>query len=281
MSAFRSPRQSRRSNLWQRHDASDEDQDIYDDAAASSPLVPRSSSTPYHLYKSRASGIGASHDEYEDAATTPSAKQRHSHGQQRTPRPSYSNSPHLPTAASAQSVTPIRAKNTSFGSPGLRASSSASARLHQRGEASVGLDGSNGSPASGSASKPPRKPKPRTSARFVRRKTFEQRIKELPTDLLDRAVSLGFTIAEYLADPALGYPLGIVLHVFALLSHLISPASELSLTLLLGLDPADRRGTSLFADHHKRRGGGGGGATSELRRAVAQNRLDAWTWLVS
>lgn len=69
------------------------------------------------------------------------------------------------------------------------------------------------------------------------------------------------------------------MHLFALVSHLISPTSELSLTLLAGLEPVPRRGGTLFADSRKRKGGLG--ATSELRRAVQQNRIDAWAWLVS
>lgn len=265
MSAFRSARASRRSGLWQQHDAGDEDEDAYNERVAESPLLSRSSSTPYKLYTSRASGDGGGGDFGDEAGDNGSFS-----SERRKSRLSYSHASHLPTAASVQSATPTRRKNASFGSPGMRASGSGQLRHQQAAEESIATSATT-----------PRKSgnrKARTSARFVRRKTFEQRLKDLPSDLVDRGASLFYSLSEHLSDPALGYPLGVALHVLALLSHLISPSSELSLTLLAGLEPAPRRGTSgsLFGEHsrNKRKS-----ANSEIRKAIQQDRIDAWSWL--
>lgn len=112
----------------------------------------------------------------------------------------------------------------------------------------------------------------------MRRKTLEQRVRELPADLLDRLSSLSQTMGEHLADPALGYPLGLALHAASLLSHLISPSSDLSLSLLFGIDgTAASSPSSVFAGGPAgaRRSGGG------VRRAIQQSRASAWLWMAS
>lgn len=112
----------------------------------------------------------------------------------------------------------------------------------------------------------------------MRRKTLEQRVCELPADLLDRLSSLSQTLEEHLADPALGYPLGLALHAASLLSHLISPSSDLSLSLLFGIDgTAASSPSSVFAGGPAgaRRSGGG------VRRAIQQSRASAWLWMAS
>lgn len=158
MTSFKQPRKSRRSSLWQQYDAHEEDE--YDETNGS-PLLSRSSSTPYKLYTSRASAVGADEEGDETGSGSPFRRQQ----QQSTPRSSYSQVPHVPTAAFVQSHTPVRRKNASFGSPGMRASPSVQ---------SMAAASGSPAPASGSLKKAgPRKA--RTSARFVRRKTFEQR----------------------------------------------------------------------------------------------------------
>lgn len=78
-------------------------------------------------------------------------------------------------------------------------------------------------------------------------------------------------------DPTLGYPLGIGLHVLSLLSHLISPASDLSLAALIaGIDTTSQE-PSLF-------GGSTGGARHrpgslrEVRRAAQKHKANLWSW---
>ncbi|CAO1620687.1 unnamed protein product [Sympodiomycopsis kandeliae] len=256
MSAFKPKRSSRRSSLWQQHDMDQDKGQDEDEGLAESPLLSRSSSTPYKLYKTRGATLDNVSDNFDSTPWKDTG--------------SYAS--HFPAAPSVQSKTPIRRKNASFGSPGMRASSSANLQKYRQ---------DNASASPGPATNPSlpdtkeKHKKGRRSARFVRRKTFRQRIEELPADVVDRCVALYFSIAENLADPKLGYPIGLSLHLAALLTHLMSPTSELSLTLLAGVDPVPRRGSSLFRDNHGRRMGG----SSDIRRALQQSRTDAWSWL--
>lgn len=75
-------------------------------------------------------------------------------------------------------------------------------------------------------------------------------------------------------DSALGYPLALALHAASLLTHLLSPASDFSLSLLTGLDasPSDSAaGDSVFAGGSTRRRGG-------VRRYIETNKANTWSW---
>lgn len=84
-------------------------------------------------------------------------------------------------------------------------------------------------------------------------------------------------------EPALGYPIALALHALSLLSHLISPESDLSLSLLTGLDghstggSSSKESTSLFSSS----GNASRGPRRSLRRTMQINRAAAWSWTAS
>lgn len=105
------------------------------------------------------------------------------------------------------------------------------------------------------------------------------RLIELPSDLLEYPASLSLALAEHLKDPNLGYPIGLGLHALALVSHFISPKSELSLSLLMGID-GSTVDQSLFSSAPGSSRGGGGGL-KQFRKAAQISRVNAWASTVS
>lgn len=107
------------------------------------------------------------------------------------------------------------------------------------------------------------------------------RIESLPTDLLDYMTGLGFTLSENLQDAALGYPIGLSLHILSLLSHLASPTSDLSIALLFGIDASSTQAASVFGGAGSAGSVKGKGGLKDLRKAAKAARVNAWSWLVS
>ncbi|PWN29981.1 hypothetical protein BDZ90DRAFT_257093 [Jaminaea rosea] len=227
----------------------------------SSPLA-RSSSTPYHLYTA-AKGDGSPSSAASSSSMSPFISGS-----------PYASSPAargIPRGLGAEAAhSPVRRKGTSFGSPGMKATSTMAA-------------GGGGAAAAASPSPAPgsKRSAGRKSNAFIRRKTWQQKLQELPTDVNDRLASLLQTVEESLHEPALGYPIGIALHVISLVSHLISPESDLSLSLLAGIDgrTSSRDSGSLFSSSVG--GGSGGGGRRSLRRTMQINRAAAWSWTAS
>lgn len=140
-------------------------------ANAQSPFfAPRSSSTPYDLYKAR-------RGHKDDISPAPPSPSRHSPFMPGTPLGSRFPQSSLGASAgsgaesrsssiSSSANSPVRRKGASVGSPGMRATHGSGAA------ASAGYDGSARVPQTATGSAPR---KPRQSRAFVRTKTFRQR----------------------------------------------------------------------------------------------------------
>ncbi|CAO1638335.1 unnamed protein product [Parajaminaea phylloscopi] len=253
------PRRSHHgSSLWRDGRAAG----VSSSSAASSPLS-RSLSTPQRLYEASRERANGSRLSLASSSSPFLAQSIHD-----------SPTSFQGSASRDLAGTPARRKNTSLGSPGIRALSNAASQtaIAGGGTSSRQVRETN-TESDAIASTPTRRPTGRKSAAFIRRKTVRQKLFDLPSDIYEHLTTTVQSIEESLMDPALGYPLGLALHAASLLSHLISPESDLSISLLTGVD-ADMSGgrESLFAagGTARRRGG--------ARRYIESSKAAARSW---
>ena len=113
-------------------------------------------------------------------------------------------------------------RNAGFGSPGIAASRSPRMSSHgvQQSQSSsndTSIDQQQISTLNRSG----------RGSRFVRRKSLKQKVQELPSIWYDRII-----FSEYLdfGNPAIGYPLGVAIHILSLLLLAMHPEGSLRLT---------------------------------------------------
>lgn len=153
-------------------------------------------------------------------------------------------------------------RNAGFGSPGV--SAGRSPRMTGQG---VQQDPSSISDTSidHQASTPNRTGR---GSRFVRRKSLKQKVQELPSIWYDRII-----FSEYLdfSNPAIGYPLGVALHIVGLLVLAMHPEGSLRFTSNSGKGRFGRKNASLFGNDPNGMAGG-------LSMRKKQQQDAAWRW---
>ncbi|MCO5556098.1 hypothetical protein L7F22_009642 [Adiantum nelumboides] len=153
-------------------------------------------------------------------------------------------------------------RNAGFGSPGIAARSSPRMSSH-------GVQQSQSSSADTSIDQQLSTPnQTKKASRFVRRKSLKQKVQELPSIWYDQII-----FSEYLdfGNPAIGYPLGVALHVISLLILAMHPEGSLRLTSGNGQGRFGRKNTSLFGNDQA-------GVAGSLSMRKKQQQDAAWRW---
>lgn len=153
-------------------------------------------------------------------------------------------------------------RNAGFGSPGI--SAARSPRMSSHG-AQQSQSSSTDTSTDQQLSTPNRTQR---GSRFVRRKSISQKLQELPSVWYDRIV-----FSEYLdfGNPAIGYPLGVALHVISLLLLAMHPEGSLRLTSGNGQGRFGRKNASLFGNDQA-------GMAGSLSMRKKQQQDAAWRW---
>ena len=223
------------------------------------PLTPsglsKSTSTPYELYSNSPSRQSS-------VSSTP-----------------LRNPAFPPSLAESSDNSPVFRRNAGFGSPGLRASLGTPRSSHD-GSTSPLPTRAGLARQSARGDMPSQSPRnARASRAFIRKKPWTERLKSAPVDLFFQLQSHLMDFEDVFHEPALGYPIGIALHILSLISHLISPDSSLGASL--AGKPGKAFGSSPAFGRPSNARNAGSAAKSQQLRKLTQGKAQAWLrWTV-